>query len=169
VETAPVSARPIAPIPAAQPAQGTPGAPLPDAGSPTALAPLPGAIIAQTPPPPVTQAKPAPPAAKPTPPPPNSIAALINGSDEAAKPASGGAYRLQLSAVRSPDAVAGEWARLKHRFPELAGLKNSSSKVDVAGKGTFYRVEAGPLDQAAAKSTCAHLRAEGLGCIVVQH
>jgi cell division protein FtsN len=102
---------------------------------------------------------------------PTSIAALIGNASEpppANQAAASGSYRLQLSAVRSPDAVAGEWARLKHRFPELASLKNSSSKVEVTGKGTFYRLEAGPLNQASAKSTCTRLRTEGLGCIVVK-
>jgi hypothetical protein len=179
-----VSQAPVTQLPDGQPIgqassrlpQGTPGAPLPDAGSPTALAPLPGAIIAQMPPAthPAPQAKPAvvtQPPVKPTTATPNSIAALISGAGDtppAPKPAGGGSYHVQLSAVRSPDAVAGEWARLKHRFPELASLKNSSSKVDIPGKGTFYRVEAGPLDQAAAKSTCTRLRGQGLGCIVVQ-
>jgi hypothetical protein len=190
VDTAPVTSRglsqgPVTQVPAAPvptvPAPsgaspGTPGGPLPDAGSPTALAPLPGAIIAQMPPAnhPAPQAKPVAAAtpAKPTAAaPPNSIAALIRGaaSAPAPTPAGGGSYRVQLSAVRSADAVAGEWARLKGRFPELAALKNSSSKVEVPGKGTFYRVEAGPLDQAGAKSTCTRLRGQGLGCIVVQH
>jgi hypothetical protein len=173
---APVTQLP-ATSPRTAPMPGTPGAPLPDAASPTALAPLPGAIIAQAPSPavhPAPQAKPAvPPTAKPAGTAgPNSIAALIAdaGSTAPATPKSAaGGYRLQLSAVRSPDAVAEEWGRLKHRYPELASLKSSSSKVEVAGKGTFYRVEAGPLDQATAKSTCTRLRGQGLGCIVVQH
>ena len=70
--------------------------------------------------------------------------------------------------MRSQDLVAPEWARLKHHYPELAPLKNSFSKIDEPGKGVFYRVEAGPLDAGAAKSTCDHLRAQGLGCIVVK-
>jgi hypothetical protein len=157
-----------------------------DVGAPTALAPTPGAIVIQ--PPPVVQQKPvqvAPPAPKPVAvavpkpepakaPPPTSIAALINESGgppaPAAKtpPAGGGSYRLQLSAVRSADVVPEEWARLKRRYPELAGMSNSTSKIDTADKGTFYRVEAGPLDEAVAKSTCTRLRGQGLGCIVVK-
>ena len=174
-----------APVSAAQPpgvrapALGTPGSPLPDAASPTALAPLPGAIIAQTPPAaprPAPQVKAGQPqagkagSAQQA----SSIAARIADAGNAAPapktaPPGAGAVHIQLSAVRSADAVAGEWARLKHRFPELAPLKSSSSKVDVPGKGIFYRVEAGPLDPAAAKSTCTRLRGQGLGCIVVQH
>jgi hypothetical protein len=73
-----------------------------------------------------------------------------------------------LSAVRSQVSVAPEWARLKRKFPELASLRSFTSKVEQPGRGVFYRVEAGPLDGAAAKSTCDRLRAEGLGCIVVK-
>jgi len=168
----------VAPLP-----QAAVGAPVTDAGAPTALAPSPGAIVIQPPavapprpvvaPPlkPIVTAAPKPEPAKPAPP--TSIAALINdagGTAPAAKSSSaGGSYRLQLSAVRSPDAVADEWARLKRRYPELASLKNATNKIDVPGKGTFYRVEAGPLDEAAAKSTCTRLRGQGLGCIVVKH
>lgn len=169
----------VAPLP-----QAGIGTPLPDAGAPTALAPSPGAIVIQPPavapsrpvavpqtPKPAVTAAPKPEPAKPAPP--TSIAALINGAGAAApvpkSSSTAGSYRLQLSAVRSPDAVPEEWARLKRRFPELASLKNSTNKIDVPGKGTFYRVEAGPLDESAAKSACTRLRGQGLGCIVVKH
>ena len=170
---------------------------LPDAGAPTALAPASGGIVIQPPPPlprPVQVVPPPKPAvvavpqpelvqpapakpAKPTKPAPDSIAALISGAGAASSAAKaepklatgGGSYHLQLSAVRNADAVPEEWARLKKRFPELASLRSSTNKIDVAGKGTFYRVEAGPLDEAAAKSSCTRLRGEGLGCIVVKH
>jgi hypothetical protein len=161
-----------------------PPPPQTDVGAPTALAPTPGAIVIQ--PPPVEPPKPveiAPPkpaavvAPKPAPakaPPPTSIAALIAGAGAVPAPAAkaavgGGSYHLQLSAVRSADAVPEEWARLKRRYPELAGMTSSTHKIDVPDKGTFYRIEAGPLDEAAAKSTCTNLRGQGLGCIVVKH
>jgi hypothetical protein len=170
--------QPLAPAP-----QATAALPPIDTGAPTALAPAPGGIVIQQPPPPqpkIVQAAPPPkpatiemPKAEPAKPAPTSIAALIAEVDPAARPApksasSGGGYRLQLSAVRSADAVPGEWARLKRRYPELAGLTSATSKIDVPDKGTFYRVEAGPLDEAAAKSTCTRLRGQGLGCIVVK-
>jgi hypothetical protein len=172
------------PPPAALPqGSGIVVAPGPSDTSATALAP-PGAGL---PPPPPAQVVQAPPPAKPVAPPPapvavkpppvakpapDSIAALIGAAEAKPiappRPSTGSGYRLQLSAVRSPDAVQDEWSRLKRRFPELAPLKNTTSKIDVAGKGTFYRVEAGPLGEAEAKSTCAHLRTQGLGCIVVK-
>jgi hypothetical protein len=176
-----IEQQPVAPPPQAAAALPPPV----DVGAPTALAPTPGAIVIQpptvAPPKPIQVAPPTPkPAAvaKPEPAkstPPTSIAALIAGAGSApaaAAPkvtAGGGAYSLQLSAVRSSDAVPEEWARLKRRFPDLASLKNSTHKIDVPDKGTFYRLEAGPLDEAAAKSTCARMREQGLGCIVVKH
>jgi hypothetical protein len=185
-------ARPPAPAPQAMNATIDPSLPpvslptaLPPPGqditSPTALAPAPGAMITQPPaaprqPPMVTAPTVAAPKIAQTPPSkttsaPAGIAALESRAlaEMPAKPAAGGAYRIQISAVRTPDAVAPEWARLKHRFPEtLNALTLSSSKINVADKGVFYRVEAGPLDAAAAKSACDHLRAQGLGCVVAK-
>jgi hypothetical protein len=177
---APVAQQPVAP-----PQQTATALPPPvDVGAPTALAPAPGAIVIQPPPPQPKAPEVAPPspprtapveAAKPqavAKPAATSIAALITEADVSAPSAKasvgGGTYRLQLSAVRSADAVPAEWARLKRHYPELAGLTSSTNKIDTPDKGTFYRVEAGPLDEAEAKSTCTRLRGQGLGCIVVR-
>ncbi|HEX4506443.1 MAG TPA: SPOR domain-containing protein [Alphaproteobacteria bacterium] len=179
----PQEAQTVPPLPAPTQQAVAPLPPPVDVGAPTALAPAPGAIVIQPPPPPqpkVVQAAPPPKPAvveakKPEPAKPgaNSIAALIAEAGPAAPSApkaasGGGGYHLQLSAVRSADAVPSEWTRLKRRYPELAGLSSSTHKIDTPDKGTFYRVEAGPLDEAAAKSTCTRLRGEGLGCIVVK-
>jgi hypothetical protein len=122
----------------------------------------------------MTQPPPRPAPSTPAPPQPvagpDQIAALIAGktASPAAKADPAGGYRIRLSAVRSQDSVAPEWARLKRKFPELASYRNFTSKVEQPGKGVFYRVEAGPLDGAAARSTCDRLRAQGLGCVVVK-
>jgi hypothetical protein len=147
--------------------------PAPPIQQQVAPAPQPQVVTAPQPKPiaPPTVVKPAP-APKPAA---DSIAALIGASEgSVASPqhapavAGGAGYRLRLSAVRSPDAVADEWARLKRRYPELASLKNTTSKIDMPDKGTFYRIEAGPLPEGEAKSTCDRLRTQGLGCIVVK-
>jgi hypothetical protein len=99
-----------------------------------------------------------------------ALASFDETHPQAAPPAAhkAGGYHVQLSSVRDHDLVAPEWARLKQRFPELASLGISSGKADVQGKGTFYRLQAGPLDEAGAKSMCEHLRAQGSACIVVK-
>jgi hypothetical protein len=156
---------PSASQPAATVADSPPAA---DTASPTALAPMPGAAIITQPPKPVVTPPVVP--SKPAATPPTSIAALESRAlaEMPVKPI-GGAYRIQISAVRTPDAVQPEWARLKHRYGDiLGGLSVTSSKTTVAGKGDFYRLQAGPLDQAAAKSACDRLRGQGLGCVVVK-
>ena len=56
------------------------------------------------------------------------------------------AYAVQLAAVRAADQVSGEWRRLVRRYPDLEGLQlQPTQSVEVKGKGTFYRVIAGPL------------------------
>jgi hypothetical protein len=73
---------------------------------------------------------------------------------------------VQVAAVREPDGAAGELRRLARRFPVLAGLDAlPAERVEVAGKGTFYRVFAGAFaDKSDADAVCAQLRAGGVYC-----
>ena len=73
---------------------------------------------------------------------------------------------MQLAAVPEADQVTAEWRRLVRRFPQLDQLDlQPPQAVEVAGKGTFYRVIAGPFaTQAEADATCARLRKAGASC-----
>ena len=79
--------------------------------------------------------------------------------------ASGG-FALQLAAVQARDQVAPEWRRLVKRYPLLETFKlQPPQTVQVAGKGTFYRVIAGPLaSKAEAEALCVRLRRAGAAC-----
>ena len=58
----------------------------------------------------------------------------------------GGGFAVQLASVPKADQVPGEWRRLVKRYPDLSALElQPAQSVEVAGKGTFYRVIAGPL------------------------
>lgn len=75
---------------------------------------------------------------------------------------------MQLAAVRSQDAAAAEWAKLQKANPELGPLQLNVVQVELPDKGTFYRVQAGPLsDQGSADQLCGALKARSQGCIVV--
>lgn len=84
------------------------------------------------------------------------------------EPAASGERRfaVQLAAVPAAEQVAPEWRRLIKRFPQLRGLElQPPQSVEVAGKGTFYRVIAGPLaSQAEAEALCARLSKAGGVC-----
>jgi cell division septation protein DedD len=140
------------PTPPEPPAAASPAAPAVAAVAPPAApapAPVPAptvALVAPTPaPPPATVAAPPP-----------------------AAPAGG--YFLQLAAVRTPEAAASEWSRLKRAQPDILGtLAQRTVRADVGDRGIYYRVEAGPLaDGAAAERACGDLRQRKVGCILVR-
>ncbi|PWC84953.1 hypothetical protein TSH100_16695 [Azospirillum sp. TSH100] len=107
---------------------------------------------------PATPAKAAPQPAKPAP---TSTSAPAAGGS--------GGWRVQLASVRSESEAAAEWRRLAGRHPDaLGGLSMQVAKVDLGEKGIFYRVQGAGADEARAKSACAQLRAQNVGCVVVR-
>jgi tetratricopeptide (TPR) repeat protein len=80
--------------------------------------------------------------------------------------AAAGGFAVQVAAVPERGQVAAEWQRLAVRFPLLHGLElQAPQSVEVAGKGTFYRVLAGPFgSRAEAEAVCERLRAVGGAC-----
>ena len=75
-------------------------------------------------------------------------------------------FVVQVAAVPRADQVADEWRRLRERYPDLRALElQPAQAIDVAGKGTFYRVIAGPLaSKAEAEALCVRLRRAGATC-----
>ncbi|HLF59382.1 MAG TPA: SPOR domain-containing protein, partial [Alphaproteobacteria bacterium] len=80
-----------------------------------------------------------------------------------------GSYRVQLAALRSEAAADTEWKKLQKSFPDLlSSLSPNVVKVDLQGKGTFYRLQAGGLSESAAKDLCEELKRRKAECIVVK-
>lgn len=115
------------------------------------------------PPAPAQQAKPAAPSA-----PPANVASVPPPAS--ASPAASGSVRIQLGAVRSHDAAQKEWERLQKANKDLLGkLSLNISQANLGDRGTFYRVQAGPVgDQQAASDLCAKLKARNVSCIIVK-
>jgi cell division protein FtsN len=115
------------------------------------------------PPTPLTPAAPPPPAQQAKPP------ANVASVPPPASAASGN-IRIQLGAVRSHDAAQKEWERLQKANKDLLGkLSLNISQANLGDRGTFYRVQAGPVgDQQAASDLCAKLKARNVSCIIVK-
>lgn len=81
----------------------------------------------------------------------------------------GGSAKIQLASLKDQAAATATWNQLQKKFPEvLGGLQPSYEKVEIANKGTFIRLQAGPLkDRAEATAACSALAAKNQGCIVV--
>ncbi len=72
--------------------------------------------------------------------------------------------------MKSIDLAKSEWDRLQHQFPDaLGGLKLTVQRADLGAKGVYYRVQAGPLaDAAKAKKVCAELKLQQQQCLLVR-
>lgn len=168
----PVLPRPAAPPkPAPQIDAAVPVKPVPvkEASPPVAAKPEPAPIAPPPAPqvPLVTQTA-APPAVAVAPP--ISPAASTAIANAPVAGASGAAYRLQLGAVRSEEAAKQEWEKLKRAQPDLLGkLSLTTSRADLGDKGIYYRIQAGPIaDAAVATQSCATLKSRNVGCILVK-
>jgi hypothetical protein len=80
-----------------------------------------------------------------------------------------GAVQVRLGALRSPEAAREEWQRLKRVNADLLGnLRANAVSIDLGEKGIYYRIMAGPLDEAAAERLCNEMRRRNHGCIVAR-
>jgi cell division septation protein DedD len=169
--------------PSIKPAFPTPPAKEPSAGKPGAGE---SAISAPTPAPVVTlpaapsAASPAQPAAlspskptNPSKPAPAakvaSAAAPVAAAPAAKVSAAGGAWLVQLGALKSEGDAKNEWTRVKAANKDLLGDYGSDIvRVDLGEKGIYWRLRAGPMDEGQARSTCASLAKRSQGCIIAK-
>ncbi len=108
----------------------------------------------------LTKKTPAVPAAQTAPPPP-----AIEKSPQVAATA---AWRIQLFSLRSLKDAEAVWVRLQKTNNDLLGGLELQVQTAKLTKGTFYRVQAGPLpNRAAAASLCGTLKSRKQDCLVV--
>ncbi len=92
-----------------------------------------------------------------------SIASLIEGISGPT-----GGWRVQLASAKSEEVAKSTWAKLQAAHGDvLANLRMQPTKVDLGDKGTWYRVQAGPLDEKQAHSICGTLKSRRTDCVVV--
>ena len=104
----------------------------------------------------------------PVPRPPRAADGEATARMAAVAPAAGGRFAVHLASVRSPAAARSGAVRLQRQYPELADLPvRPPEKVEIAGKGTFYRIAYGYFaDRGEARKLCRRLRARGAYCDV---
>ena len=85
--------------------------------------------------------------------------------------ASGSGFRIQIASVRSHKAATRAWGRHKLNHAALFGtLEPKIVRVNLKGKGTFYRLQAGPFaNETAARSVCSTAKKRKIGCIIVRN
>jgi cell division septation protein DedD len=159
------------PAPPSPPADGKELAKVAPSAAPAATPPAAPAEAAQSAAPaaPGESAPATPPASTATTTTTTTTAAATTPGAAAPQAAAGGAYRIQLSAVRNEQAAETEWKRLQKSHADLLGsLSLSIVRADLGAKGTFYRVQAGALSETAARDLCAELKRRKAECLVVK-
>jgi hypothetical protein len=82
--------------------------------------------------------------------------------------AAAGNWKIQLAAVSSQASAQSEWDAMKAKNTDLlAGLSLNVQNVKLE-RGTFYRIQAGPLaDEDAARALCGKLKSRNQDCLIV--
>jgi hypothetical protein len=84
--------------------------------------------------------------------------------------ATNGHYYIQLASVGSEKVAAREWTRLQKVHPSILGARELViEKKEIAGRGTFYRVQSGGFKSLEeARSVCNELKAKKQACLAVK-
>lgn len=81
-----------------------------------------------------------------------------------------GSYYVQLASVQSQSGAHGSWGKLKKTYSSLLSKADYRVKqADLGAKGTYYRIQAGPMSKADADRICGSIKAQKPGgCLVTK-
>jgi cell division septation protein DedD len=142
--------------------------------------PKPAPVVQAAPKPVVTTSKPAPSttltaqtATKPpqqlVTPKPKPVEAAPVATPTSSPAATTGDYVLQIGAYKSEDEAKSAWKSYQGKHPMLGGYESDVKQVDLADKGTWYRLRVGAFPTKDAASTlCTKLKADGGDCLLAK-
>jgi hypothetical protein len=81
-----------------------------------------------------------------------------------------GVYYVQLGSVKNEAGIETEWKRLQKSFGDLlSGLSYRVKEADLGERGTYYRIQGGPLPEEKAYTLCSDIKAQKPGgCLVIK-
>ena len=78
-------------------------------------------------------------------------------------------YAVQISSRRSPESAQAAWRQLSRKYASvLRGQSPDIRRVNIEGKGVYYRVRVPASSKAKAGSICAKLKKRGGSCFVTR-
>ncbi len=81
-----------------------------------------------------------------------------------------GGYFVQLASLRSDAAAQTAWKDLQKSLFVLKSLDHRIKRAELGTRGVYYRVQAGPMDEARAREICVAVEAQRPGgCLVVKN
>lgn len=85
----------------------------------------------------------------------------------AAKAVTPGNFYVQLASVKDSSGAAAEYKKMQAKYSGLSGVDFRTQQADLGAKGTFHRIQAGPMSKDSAASVCNSIKAAGGSCLVV--
>lgn len=85
----------------------------------------------------------------------------------AIQPAAGGNFYVQMAAVKSEADAKAQWPKYQAQYSALSGLPLRVQKADLGAKGTYYRIQGGPVTEADARKLCSTINGQKSGACVV--
>lgn len=83
--------------------------------------------------------------------------------------ASAGGFYVQLGSVKAREGADAEWKKLQKSYTALNPLAMRVQEANLGDKGTFYRIQGGPVTEAEAKNICQSVTAQKPGgCLVIK-
>ena len=81
-----------------------------------------------------------------------------------------GTHYVQLGSVKSQAGASSQWGVFKRKYSdELQDVKYRVERADLGERGTFYRIQAGPMSGESATEICNSIKAQTPGgCLVVK-
>jgi hypothetical protein len=86
---------------------------------------------------------------------------------ETVQPAAGGNFYVQLAAVKSETDAKAQWPKYQAKYSGLSNLSLRVQKADLGAKGTYYRIQGGPVSEPEARKLCASINTQKAGSCVV--
>lgn len=77
-----------------------------------------------------------------------------------------GNYYVQLASIQDQSRTKDSWEKLTVKHSDLKNVSYRTESAEIEGKGTFYRIQAGPLTKEAANKLCDTIKKESGSCFV---
>ena len=77
-----------------------------------------------------------------------------------------GDYYVQLASIQDKSRTEESWKKLIDKHSALSAVSYRTESAEIEGKGTFYRIQAGPLSKDAANTLCDAIKAQSGSCFV---
>ena len=91
---------------------------------------------------------------------------VVEPTEPVEKKPEAGNYYVQLASIQDQSRTSESWDKLTTQYSSLKSVSYRTQAAEIEGKGTFYRIQAGPFSKSAAEQLCQDIKAKSGSCLV---